>query len=256
MTVSRADDGIARFTFWRFWSRVRVGSLKSDQSSCSSWEVFFCFLTFYSGGVAMSGVMKIAAFIAAILKKHRGLVTGATIYHGGNFIFNNPLWLSVELMWGVKGVIGMMASAFVIDAILLIYFSNNRGTDFILWNKLDEFSGKKLKFTEVYNKWAQKKTPWRFYKLVIFYVPVKLTLFILWCFNKSPRLGDLVAFLILSIHDNAFSTTMYLRHGYRGGLRIRDYVIFFVSSVITIGYWAARNAVIVELLFRPTMKLF
>jgi hypothetical protein len=207
----------------------------------------------------MSGILKkIAADIAALVtlvKEHRGIITGAGMYYGGNWIFNNPLWMLVELRWGNPGIIGMIIAALAIDTTLLIYFRNRR-TDFIFWNKLDELSKKESEFHKSYNEWGQKKTPWKFYLVVASYVPAKFTIFMLWFLKKFPRLGDVVVLLVLSILDNAFTTTMYLRHGYRNGLRLRDYLVYFISSIISIGYWTARNGVIVELIFRPILKLF
>jgi hypothetical protein len=65
--------------------------------------------------------------------------------------------------------------------------------------------------------------------------------------KKSPRLGDLAAFFILSIIEDPFVVTMYLRHGYINGLRMRDIVIYLGSSIISIAYWTIRNGLLVEL---------
>jgi hypothetical protein len=165
--------------------------------------------------------------------------------------------MSVELRWKETGVWGMVVGAFIINTILLIYFKNKK-TDFILWNKLDKMSKRSSELNETYNKWgwADKKTIWKSCLLVVTYVPAKLIILILWCLKKSPLLGDLAAFLILSVIEDPFITTMYLRHGYRNGFRKRDYLVYLISSVVSIGYWAVRNAAIVELVFRPTLKFF
>jgi hypothetical protein len=205
----------------------------------------------------MERLKQFAASIAASFKKHRGIITGAGIYHIESWIYDNPLWMSVELRWKETGVWGMVVGAFIINTVLLIYFRNKK-TDFILWNKLDKMSKRSSELNETYNKWgwADKKTIWKSCLLVVTYVPAKLVILILWCLKKSPLLGDLAAFLVLSVIEDPFITTMYLRHGYRNGLRKRDYLTYFVSSAVSIGYWAARNAAIVELIFRPTLKFF
>lgn len=203
----------------------------------------------------MSGIKQIAASIAVFFQKHRGIITGAGIYYGGNWVFNNPLWWYVEYIWGVPGTISMVVFALAIDTTLLFYF-RNKGADFILFGALDDLSKKASEFNEAYNKWGQKKTPWKFYLLVASYVPAKLTIFMLWFLKKFPRLGDGVVLIALSILDNAFTTTMYLRHGCGNGLRLRDYFVYFISSIISLGYWTIRNGVIVELIFRPILKIF
>lgn len=206
----------------------------------------------------MSGVLKkIAADIAAFIQKHRGIIAWSVVYHVESWIYDNPLWMSVELKWKETGVLWMIVGAFVINTILLIYFRNKK-TDFILWNKLDEMSKRSSKLNEAYNKWGwgDKKTLWGLCLLVVTYVPAKLVLLILWCLKKSPRLGDIAAFLILPIIEDPFITTMYLRHGHKNGLKAKDYAVYLASSIVSIGYWTARNAAIVELVFRPTLKLF
>jgi hypothetical protein len=202
------------------------------------------------------GIKKIAADIAAFIQKHRGVITGAGIYHITSWIYDNPLWMSVELKWKEMGVLWMVVGAFVINTILLIYFRNKK-TDFILWSALDEFSKKESDFHEAYTKWGQKKTFWRLCLFVVTYVPAKLVILILWCLKKSPRLGDLAAFLILPIIEDPFIATMYLRHGHKNGLKTKDYAVYLVSSIISIGYWTARNVAVVELVIRPMiLRLF
>lgn len=198
----------------------------------------------------MSGIKKIAASVAAFVKKYWEIIIGAGIYRVSSWIFDNPLWIAVELKWHEQGVIGMMMIAFFINTILLFYFRNKK-TDFILWSALDELSKKESEFHKAYAKWGQQKTPLKLGLLIASYVPVKLAIFILWCLKKSPRLGDLAAFLILPIIEDPFITTMYLRHGYNNGLCLKDYAVYFISSGISIGYWAMRNAVVVEVVIRP-----
>jgi len=193
---------------------------------------------------------KLAAFFAAFVRKYWGIIAGAGIYRVFSWIFDNPLWMSVELKWHEQGVIAMMIAAFFINTMLLAYF-RNKSTRFILWSALDELSGKEFEFHEAYAKWGQKKNPWKIYLVAVSYVPVKLAIFMLWCLKKSPRLGDLAAFLILPIIEDPFITTMYLRHGHGNGLRAKDYIVYLASNVISIGYWAIRNAVIVEIAIRP-----
>jgi len=203
----------------------------------------------------MSGLKKTAATLAALVGRYRGLITGVAIYRIGGWIFDNPLWMWAEFRWQQRGVAVMMAIAFIINTLLLVTF-RNRKTDFILWNALDSVSEKQSEYHETYREWGKKKTPFKFYLLLVTYIPVKLAIFLLWCLKKSPKLGDVAAFLILPIIEDPFITTMYLRHGHENGLRKKDYAVYFLSSVISIGYWAIRNAAVVELIIRPAVKLF
>ncbi len=198
---------------------------------------------------------KIAAFIAALVKKYWLVISGAGIYHVASWIYDNPLWMAAEIHWKENGVIGMMIGAFIINTIMLFIFMNKK-SDFILWNALDSLSERESEYHEAYAKWSYRKSPLKIYVVIATYIPVKLVIFILWCIKKSPKLGDLAGFAILSIIEDPFITTMYLRHGYKNGLRKRDMAIYLGSSILSIGYWALRNTVIVELVFRPLLKMF
>lgn len=203
----------------------------------------------------MSGFTKVAAYMAAFLRKHWGIITGAGMYHAFSWVFDNPIWIAVEFKWQWKGVVAMMVIAFIINTVLFIYFSNKR-TDFILWNFLDVFSEKESKYNKAYSEFVQKKSLWRRACFFVTYIPVRMALLLLWCKKKYPQWADIAAFLILPIIEDPFITTMYLRHGYVNGIRMRDVGIYAASSIVSIGYWAARNAVIVELVFRPASHLF
>lgn len=194
----------------------------------------------------MSDLKKAVAFIATQLRKYWQLIVAAGTYRILTWVFDNPLWIAVELKWHTAGVIGMMVSAFIINTVVLIYFRNKK-TTWILWSALDECSERESEFNERYDNWGKKKTLFRLVLLVVSYVPMKLALFILWCMKKSPLLGDLAAFFILSIIDDPFVVTAYLRHGYVNGLRMRDIAIYLGSSIISISYWTIRNGLLVEL---------
>jgi len=204
----------------------------------------------------MSGYFKkMAAKSAAGIRNYWAIIAGAGAYHILSWIFDNPVWMAVELKWQETGVIAMMIIAFFLNVGLLAYFKNKK-SQWLLWTALDELSEKRSKFNQAYDNWGKKRNPWRFLVLLVTYIPVKLAMLLLWCLNKSPRLGDLAAFLILPIIEDPFITTMYLKHGYRNGLRGKDYLVFFGSSIYSIGYWALRNAAFVEFGIRPLIKLF
>lgn len=203
----------------------------------------------------MEVLKRFAASIAAFVKKHRKIITGAFVYHISSWLYDNPVWMAVEYRWHEDGVIAMMIGAFIINSVLLLFFQNRR-TDFILWSALDELSERERELREAYAKWGEKMTLWRLIVIIATYIPAKMMFLLLWCLKKSPLLGNIAGFLILPIIEDPFITTMYLRHGYRNGLRGRDIAIYLASSILSIGYWALRNGAIVELVIRPALNLF
>jgi len=61
--------------------------------------------------------------------------------------------------------------------------------------------------------------------------------------------GDIPAFIALSIHDDPFMVTVYLRkkENKHQGLTSRDWKIFWLAVIFSNGYWTLRWAVIFEL---------
>ncbi len=61
------------------------------------------------------------------------------------------------------------------------------------------------------------------------------------------RLGDIPAFILLSLHFDPFMTTVYLRKGTDNydGLTKRDWTVFYGSVLFSNGYWTLRWTVIV-----------
>jgi hypothetical protein len=193
---------------------------------------------------------KLAASIAALVKKYGKLIAAAGIYRIQAWLFDNPIWMAVELKWHMKGVLSMIVISLLFNIVLLISFRNKKN-EWTLWTALDELSIKQSEFNSRYDKWTSKKTIWKLIPMVISYIPFKVAMLLMWCIKKSPILGDLAALIMLSVFEDPFVTTTYLRHGYVNGLRARDIVAFLLSSVISIGYWAVRNGLIVELGLRP-----
>lgn len=64
------------------------------------------------------------------------------------------------------------------------------------------------------------------------------------------RLGDIPAFILLSINSDPFMTTVYMRKGadQYNGMTKRDWRIFYGSAILANGYWTLRWTVIVALL--------
>ncbi len=55
----------------------------------------------------------------------------------------------------------------------------------------------------------------------------------MWALKK----GDIIAFFALSIFEDAFKTTAFLRHGEFNGLRKKDWIVFSLSLIVSNVYW-------------------
>jgi len=72
---------------------------------------------------------------------------------------------------------------------------------------------------------------------------------------KTIHVGDTIIFFFLSVYQDPFITTSYLRYGHIDGLRRRDIFIFLASLFVSVGYWIIRNGIIAEFLLRPILKI-
>lgn len=151
---------------------------------------------------------KIAATFAAFFRNWWKVMLGQSIYQIVSWLYDNPLWWAVEVAFKTKGVIGMMIGAMIINFCILFYYRRKR-VPWLGWDK-------GIKLIPILNR-VRVRT-WR----------------------------DIFVFFFLSITQDSFITTAYMRHGRENGLKARDIYIFLASSAVSTCYWAARNAVIVE----------
>lgn len=198
----------------------------------------------------------IAIFLATIVcalvfKKYRKIIFGAGIYHGSAWLFDNPLWISAELAWGVRGVLGMVVAAIIVNVALFVYY-RNKEAKFTLWNSLDEFAERKEEYQARIQAWRNAKTPWKLFLIISTYVPMEI-FFLLLKIVGVPFWGDFLSLIVLSIFEDPFIAITYIRHGDVGKLSWKIIAIFLVSVVISLGYWSVRNGLVTELLIRPVV---
>lgn len=202
----------------------------------------------------------IAAFVAVIVaslvfKEYRKKIYGAGIYHVSGWYFNNPIWISVELKWGLEGVVYMIISAAIINTLLLLYYRKKRAS-WILWDALYAKKEKKEIYREKYQSWKQKKNLPNLIYLVGTYAGAQVFSFLQYCLQIRV-IGKPLVFLVLSFQEDPFIATTFIRHGRKeiNGITKKDVIIFIISLVISIGYWAMRNGLVTEFIIRPILKI-
>jgi hypothetical protein len=82
--------------------------------------------------------------------------------------------------------------------------------------------------------------------VAIMYIPIKLFNSILWMLKKN----DILAFFVMSIWQDPFMTTVFLRHGKNGPVTRKDYRVLLTSTVVTSLYWIVFIEVILQILER------
>jgi hypothetical protein len=207
---------------------------------------------------------KFLKIIAEFFSSHWKKISAFGLYHILSWLFDNPLWIFVELRWHSNGVRVMMLFALIINFGMLFYYRKKK----VSWLGLDvaaDFMQKKTeKLTELFFLLVSPKMLAVFivvallspdYLLVlqvVFYFLVAFEILILATRGLGTKWESIVAFFALSVWQDSFVTTAYLRRkDCSDGLKRKDYIIFFLSSVTSISYWAIRNGLIAELIIRP-----
>lgn len=133
----------------------------------------------------------------------------------------------------------MTLAAGIICFGLVVYYERS-GTDWLGVNVLEDV--KERGDIWIGRFYSQKGHWWLLVKIAAF-VPLKGFLLVLWLLKKN----DVVAFFTLSIYEDAFKTTVFLRHGRFDGLKTKDWMIFFASLAVSNLYWIVRWNILIEL---------
>jgi hypothetical protein len=80
----------------------------------------------------------------------------------------------------------------------------------------------------------------------VFFTPIRLILLLARLVNHKFW-GDVIAFFLLSIFEDPFITTAYLRHGKFGNLGANDWTRFVASVAVSNGWWILRTTAVVEI---------
>lgn len=155
--------------------------------------------------------------------------------------FDNILYPTVLLWQGPYiGAAIMMALALIVNlALLLIYV--RIGEDWLGVNGVEYL--KERGHVWVDRLYARPRSVVGFVVKGLAYVPSRVYLIALWALRKN----DGTAFVALSIFEDAFRTTAFLRHGRTDPMSKGDWRIFWGSVVVSNLYWSFRWSVIIGL---------
>lgn len=185
-----------------------------------------------------------------LIKQFGAVIKGRTIYTIVNWIYDNPLYIAVIAKYGpvIGGAIMTAGSLAICMGLLLHYRKKN--VSWLGWDAIDILKERESHYTDKINSWRQRSTFIGRIISSVFALPAYSLMVVLRSL-KIQYFGDAVAFVFLSIFEDPFIVTAYLRHGKHDGLRKKDWAVFFASVLVSNGYWIARNTIILSVLLRP-----
>ncbi len=173
--------------------------------------------------------------------KFKLLAAAHTILYIADWVFDHILYPIVLVWLGfIQGLFVMMILATIYCLLILFYYIESKED----WLGVDVVQA----VQKHGHKWVERlySKEGRWWKLIhiIAYIPAKIFTLVLFLSKKN----DISAFWVLSMYEDAFKTTAYLRHGRKGSMTKKDWWVFFSSIVISNLWWTLRWSVIIVLL--------
>jgi len=176
-------------------------------------------------------------FISKDLKRVAQVLGGWGGYQLLNFSFDYLFWAYIQERYGFYGIIFLAFCALIINFLILIWYQRKE-VDWLGVGILEEIKSNGhvwIEKVKQHNKW---------YIRIILYLPAYFFGLIIWLLNKN----DILAFFVLSIYQDSFITTAFLRHGNFGKLTRRDYTILILSTIVNAAAWSFFIEIILNLL--------
>jgi len=157
-----------------------------------------------------------------------------------DFFFDNLLYPAMLVWHGklVGGVIMTLLSCVICFCLVTFYVWSKKD-----WLGIDVVEAVKERGEVWIKRFYSTKGHWCLLIKAIAYLPSRIFLLVMWLLKKN----DIAAFLALSVYQDAFKTTIFLRHGRTDGLASRDWLIFVASIIVSNVYWTLRWSVIIEI---------
>ena len=183
-------------------------------------------------GIMVLGI--IVFFVSKNIKKTAQVISAWGIYEVYNSIFDFILWPTIQNFYGWRGIIFLILVAMTNNFLILRWYSKKK----VDWFGVDVLADIKEKG----HVWARKVSDSKnTIKKISLYIPAKILHFLIWLLNKN----DIFAFITLSVWQDSFITTIFLRHNKSDKLNKRDYFIFFSSTLLSCLWWSVLAQVII-----------
>lgn len=171
------------------------------------------------------------------LKKVAQVMSGWGLYQFFGIFYDYLLWGFIQYKFGILGSVGLSIGALAINLFLLRWYIRKK-VDWLGVKILEDIKRDGYKWINKVLKYESRVARG------FMYVPVKLFDFLLDILNKN----DIFAFFFLSIWQDPFITTAFLRHGKTGAIKRRDYSILLASTVVTSLYWTVFIGIILQII--------
>lgn len=193
----------------------------------------------------MTGTKQVVEFIKTKKKEIATVAMGQSIYSLLGWVYDNPLYIAAIVIYGPLGGGALMTFGSFVISLGLILWYNQRGVDWLGVAAVDSLRELSLHY-------AGRLVTWRADSIlgkllfVIFFLPIRLFLVLARLANHQ-KWGEPTAFVLLSIYEDPFVTTAYLRHGNYGPMMRKDWQVFVGSTFLSNGYWILRTTVVIEI---------
>ena len=176
-------------------------------------------------GVVILGI--IVFLVSKNWKRSLQVMSGWGLYEAYNFAFDFVIWPLLQAFYGFLGVIILIIVALINNFIILLWYQRKK----VDWFGVNVFEDLKTKGHLWVHEIDNHKN---LVKKISLYIPAKILQFMIWLLNKN----DIFAFITLSVWQDSFITTIFLRHGRFDKLDKRDYIIFISSTILSCLGWA------------------
>lgn len=178
----------------------------------------------------------VVLLISKDLKRSLQVMSGWGLYEAYAFSFDFLLWPIIQAFYGIRGIILLILIAMAMNFGVLLWYQKKK-VDWFGVNVLEDI---KIKGHLYVHEVDNNKSLLKRYSL---YIPAKILQLMIWLLNKN----DIFAFVTLSLWQDSFITTIFLRHGRFNKLDKRDYTIFILSTILSCLGWAILMQIVIEI---------
>lgn len=187
--------------------------------------------------IIIAGLVILGIVVFLVSKNRRRslqVMSGWGIYEVFNFSLDYILWPVLQALYGFIGIIILILTTLVVNFTILMWYQKKK-VDWFGVNEVEQMKAKgHLWVHEVSNHQ-------NLIKRFSLYIPAKMLQFMIWLLNKN----DIFAFVTLSVLQDSFITTIFLRHSTMEKLDKRDYLIFVMSTIFGCLGWSVLMQVII-----------
>ncbi len=171
------------------------------------------------------------------IKKTMVVVGGWGIYDFADSIYNFVLWPIIQNNYGAFSIVYLTLGAVAMNLPVLFLYHRG-GKDLLGVKYLEEVKERELEFANKFYYHGNKIVR------VLMYIPTKIFQFVIRLLKKN----DVFAFIFLSLFNDSFIATVFLRHGNFDKLNKRDFMIFTGSTLLGCALWGVIVEVVLSLL--------